>query len=95
MIVLSGYVVVCIFGDVSLVLIGFWNLVMLFCVSNFYYYEFKYIVFVGFIEYFKWEWEMFYNFFKVFILFGILLSWVDLRVVNINFCDMCVILLVN
>lgn len=68
MTVLSGHVVVCIFGDVSSALIGLRNLVMPLRASNFHYHELKHIVFVGSIEYLKREWETLHNFPKVSIL---------------------------
>ncbi|XP_014424636.2 calcium-activated potassium channel subunit alpha-1 isoform X13 [Pelodiscus sinensis] len=95
MTVLSGHVVVCIFGDATSALIGVRNLVMPLRASNFHYHELKHIVFVGSLEYLKREWEMLHNFPKVSILPGTPLSRADLRAVNINLCDMCVILSAN
>ncbi|XP_008312725.1 calcium-activated potassium channel subunit alpha-1 isoform X7 [Cynoglossus semilaevis] len=95
MTVLSGHVVVCIFGDVKSALIGLRNFVMPLRASNFHYHELKHIVFVGSLEYFKREWETLHNFPKVSILPGTPLSRADLRAVNINLCDMCVILSAN
>nr|AAC41284.1 calcium-activated potassium channel [Trachemys scripta] len=95
MTVLSGHVVVCIFGDAKSALIGVRNLVMPLRASNFHYHELKHIVFVGSLEYLKREWETLHNFPKVSILPGTPLSRADLRAVNINFCDMCVILSAN
>ncbi|KAK7122225.1 hypothetical protein R3I94_019372 [Phoxinus phoxinus] len=95
MTVLSGHVVVCIFGCVKSALIGLRNLVMPLRASNFHYHELKPIVFVGSLEYLKREWETLHNFPKVSILPGTPLSRADLRAVNINLCDMCVILSAN
>ncbi|XP_035258732.1 calcium-activated potassium channel subunit alpha-1 isoform X17 [Anguilla anguilla] len=95
MTVLSGHVVVCIFGDVKAALVGLRNLVMPLRASNFHYHELKPIVFVGSLEYLKREWETLHNFPKVSILPGTPLSRADLRAVNINLCDMCVILSAN
>ncbi|XP_048863164.1 calcium-activated potassium channel subunit alpha-1 [Brienomyrus brachyistius] len=95
MTVLSGHVVVCIFGDVTSALVGLRNLVMPLRASNFHYHELKPIVFVGSLEYLKREWETLHNFPKVSILPGTPLSRADLRAVNINLCDMCVILSAN
>ncbi|XP_063290292.1 calcium-activated potassium channel subunit alpha-1 isoform X3 [Pelobates fuscus] len=95
MTVLSGHVVVCIFGDVTSALIGLRNLVMPLRASNFHYHELKPIVFVGSLEYLRREWETLHNFPKVSILPGTPLSRADLRAVNINLCDMCVILSAN
>ncbi|KAM4636737.1 calcium-activated potassium channel subunit alpha-1 isoform 2-T2 [Discoglossus pictus] len=95
MMVLSGHVVVCIFGDVTSALIGLRNFVMPLRASNFHYHELKPIVFVGSLEYLKREWETLHNFPKVSILPGTPLSRADLRAVNINLCDMCVILSAN
>ncbi|XP_005152752.1 calcium-activated potassium channel subunit alpha-1 isoform X25 [Melopsittacus undulatus] len=95
MTVLSGHVVVCIFGDVKSALIGLRNLVMPLRASNFHYHELKHIVFVGSLEYLRREWETLHNFPKVSILPGTPLSRADLRAVNINLCDMCVILSAN
>ncbi|XP_012822393.1 calcium-activated potassium channel subunit alpha-1 isoform X15 [Xenopus tropicalis] len=95
MTVLSGHVVVCIFGDMTSALIGVRNLVMPLRASNFHYHELKHIVFVGSLDYLKREWETLHNFPKVSILPGTPLSRADLRAVNINLCDMCVILSAN
>ncbi|XP_067375325.1 calcium-activated potassium channel subunit alpha-1a isoform X10 [Channa argus] len=95
MTVLSGHVVVCIFGDVSSALVGLRNLVMPLRASNFHYHELKPIVFVGSLDYLRREWETLHNFPKVSILPGTPLSRADLRAVNINLCDMCVILSAN
>ncbi|XP_062858769.1 calcium-activated potassium channel subunit alpha-1-like isoform X1 [Trichomycterus rosablanca] len=95
MTVLSGHVVVCIFGDVKSAVVGLRNLVMPLRASNFHYHELKHIVFVGSLEYLKREWETLHNFPKVSILPGSPLSRADLRAVNINLCDMCVILSAN
>ncbi|XP_072727411.1 calcium-activated potassium channel subunit alpha-1 isoform X6 [Mycteria americana] len=95
MTVLSGHVVVCVFGDVKSALIGLRNLVMPLRASNFHYHELKHIVFVGSLEYLRREWETLHNFPKVSILPGTPLSRADLRAVNINLCDMCVILSAN
>uniref|UniRef100_A0A8C7FQX7 BK channel n=1 Tax=Oncorhynchus kisutch TaxID=8019 RepID=A0A8C7FQX7_ONCKI len=78
MTVLSGHVVVCIFGDAKSALVGLRNLVMPLRASNFHYHELKPIVFT------------LHNFPK-----GTPLSRADLRAVNINLCDMCVILSAN
>ncbi|XP_060131008.1 calcium-activated potassium channel subunit alpha-1 isoform X1 [Zootoca vivipara] len=95
MTVLSGHVVVCIFGDMTSALIGLRNFVMPLRASNFHYHELKHIVFVGSLEYLKREWETMHNFPKLSILPGTPLSRADLRAVNINLCDMCVILSAN
>ncbi|KAL2078597.1 hypothetical protein ACEWY4_026282 [Coilia grayii] len=95
MTVLSGHVVVCIFGDMKSALVGLRNLVMPLRASNFHYHELKPIVFVGSLEYLKREWETLHNFPKISILPGTPLSRADLRAVNINLCDMCVILSAN
>ncbi|TTZ04184.1 Calcium-activated potassium channel subunit alpha-1 [Bagarius yarrelli] len=68
MTVLSGHVVVCIFGDVKSAVVGLRNLVMPLRASNFHYHELKHIVFVGSLEYLKREWETLHNFPKVSIL---------------------------
>lgn len=68
MTVLSGHVVVCIFGDVTSALVGLRNLVMPLRASNFHYHELKPIVFVGSLEYLRREWETLHNFPKVSIL---------------------------
>uniref|UniRef100_H3CT89 Calcium-activated potassium channel subunit alpha-1 n=1 Tax=Tetraodon nigroviridis TaxID=99883 RepID=H3CT89_TETNG len=95
MTVLSGHVVVCIFGDVTSALVGLRNLVMPLRASNFHFHELKHIVFVGSLDYLRREWETLHNFPKVSILPGTPLSRADLRAVNINLCDMCVILSAN
>src|SRR6218665_258289 len=60
--------------------------------SNFHYHELKHVVVVGNLDYIRREWKMLQNLPKISILNGSPLSRADLRSVNINLCDMCVIL---
>ncbi|MCP9265553.1 Calcium-activated potassium channel subunit alpha-1 [Dirofilaria immitis] len=91
MTVLNGHVVVCLFADRNSPLIGLRNFVMPLRASNFHYHELKHVVIVGDVEYLKREWKTLYNLPKISILNGSPLSRADLRAVNINLCDMCVI----
>lgn len=50
------------------------------------------MVIVGNVEYLRREWKMLQNLPKISVLNGSPLSRADLRAVNINLCDMCVIL---
>ncbi|XP_077999015.1 calcium-activated potassium channel subunit alpha-1-like [Glandiceps talaboti] len=93
--IMNGHVVVCIFGDKDSPLIGLRNLVMPLRASNFHYNELKNIVLLGSLDYIKKEWETLKNFPRVHILDGSPLSRADLRSVNVNLCDMCVILSAN
>lgn len=63
--------------------------------SNFHYHELKEIVFLGQKEFILREWEAICNFPKIKILSGSPLSRADLRAVNINMCEMCVIIAAN
>ena len=92
MTVLSGHVVVCLFADPDSPLIGLRNLVMPLRASNFHYHELKHVVIVSKVEYLRREWKMLQNLPKLSILNGSPLSRADLRAVNVNLCDMCVIL---
>ncbi|KRZ54372.1 Calcium-activated potassium channel slo-1 [Trichinella nativa] len=92
MTVLHGHVVVCLFADKDSPLIGLRNFVMPLRASNFHYHELKQVVIVGDVEYLRREWKTLYNLPKISILNGSPLSRADLRAVNINTCDMCVIL---
>nr|XP_027200074.1 calcium-activated potassium channel slo-1-like [Dermatophagoides pteronyssinus] len=92
MTVLNGHVVVCLFADPDSPLIGLRNLVMPLRASNFQYHELKHVVIVGNVEYLRREWKMLQNLPKISVLNGSPLSRADLRAVNINLCDMCVIL---
>uniref|UniRef100_A0A1I7ZQ92 BK channel n=2 Tax=Steinernema glaseri TaxID=37863 RepID=A0A1I7ZQ92_9BILA len=92
MTVLNGHVVVCLFADKESPLIGLRNFVMPLRASNFHYHELKHVVIVGDVEYIKREWKTLYNLPKISILNGSPLSRADLRAVNINLCDMCVII---
>lgn len=107
MTVLTGHVVVCLFADRNSPLIGLRNFVMPLRASNFHYHELKHVVIVGDVEYLKREWKTLHNLPKVSILNGNPLSragknpvfifkrqykCLDLRAVNINLCDMCVII---
>uniref|UniRef100_A0A061QLG9 BK channel n=1 Tax=Cupiennius salei TaxID=6928 RepID=A0A061QLG9_CUPSA len=92
MTVLNGHVVVCLFADPDSPLIGLRNLVMPLRASNFHYHELKHVVIVGNVDYLRREWKMLRNLPKISVLNGSPLSRADLRAVNINLCDMCVIL---
>ncbi|XP_065208102.1 calcium-activated potassium channel slowpoke [Planococcus citri] len=92
MTVLNGHVVVCLFADPDSPLIGLRNLVMPLRASNFHYHELKHVVIVGAVEYIRREWKMLQNLPKISVLNGSPLSRADLRAVNVNLCDMCVIL---
>ncbi|CAD5218532.1 unnamed protein product [Bursaphelenchus okinawaensis] len=91
MTVLNGHVVVCLFADKDSPLIGLRNFIMPLRASNFHYHELKHVVIVGDAEYLKHEWKTLHNLPKISILNGNPLSRADLRAVNINLCDMCVI----
>lgn len=60
--------------------------------SNFHYHELKHVVIVSKVDYLRREWKMLQNLPKISVLNGSPLSRADLRAVNINLCDMCVIL---
>ncbi|KAH7730180.1 calcium-activated potassium channel transcript variant 4 [Aphelenchoides avenae] len=92
MTVLNGHVVVCLFADKDSPLIGLRNFIMPLRASNFHYHELKHVVIVGDAEYLKREWKTLHNLPKISILNGNPLSRADLRAVNINLCDMCVII---
>ncbi|KAL3876739.1 hypothetical protein ACJMK2_034537 [Sinanodonta woodiana] len=92
MTVLCNHVVVCLFADANSPLIGIRNLVMPLRASNFHFGELKHVVIVGNLDYLKREWKTLQNFPKVLILPGSPLNRANLRAVNINLCDMCVIL---
>lgn len=92
MTVFNGHVVVCLFADPDSPLVGLRNLVMPLRASNLHYHELKPVVIVGNYDYVKREWKMLQNLPKIFVLNGSPLSRADLRAVNINLCDMCVIL---
>ncbi|XP_052820332.1 calcium-activated potassium channel slowpoke-like isoform X3 [Mya arenaria] len=92
MTVLCNHVVVCLFADATSPLIGLRNLVMPLRASNFHFNELKHVVIVGNLDYLHREWKTIQNFPKVMILPGSPLNRANLRAVNINLCDMCVIL---
>ncbi|XP_071748437.1 calcium-activated potassium channel slowpoke isoform X29 [Lepeophtheirus salmonis] len=92
MTVLNGHVVVCLFADPDSPLIGLRNLVMPLRASNFHYHELKHVVIVGSVDYIRREWKTLQNLPKISVLNGSPLSRADLRAVNVNLCDMCVIL---
>jgi len=92
MTVFNGHVVVCLFADPDSPLVGLRNLVMPLRASNLHYHELKPVVIVGNYDYVKREWKMLQNLPKISVLNGSPLSRADLRAVNINLCDMCVIL---
>merc|ERR1719259_133055 len=92
MTVLNGHVVVCLFADPDSPLIGLRNLVMPLRASNLHYHELKHVVIVGSVDYIRREWKTLQNLPKISVLNGSPLSRADLRAVNVNLCDMCVIL---
>ena len=92
MTVLNGHVVVCLFADPDSPLIGLRNLVMPLRASNFHYHELKHVVIVGAVEYIKREWKTLQNLPKISVVNGSPLSRADLRAVNVNLSDMCIIL---
>merc|ERR1719481_1430613 len=92
MTVLNGHVVLCLFADSDSPLIGLRNLVMPLRASNFHYHELKHVVIVGAVEYIKREWKTLQNLPKISVVNGSPLSRADPRAVNVNLCDMCIIL---
>ncbi|XP_070187929.1 calcium-activated potassium channel slowpoke-like isoform X2 [Littorina saxatilis] len=88
---MNNHVVVCLFADAASPLIGLRNLVMPLRASNFHYHELRHCVIVGNLEYLHKEWKTLQNFPKLSILPGSPLIRANLRAVNINLCDMCVI----
>lgn len=92
MTVFNGHVVVCLFADQDSPLVSLRNLVMPLRASNLHYHELKPVVIVGSIDYVGREWKSLQNLPKISVLNGSPLSRADLRAVNINLCDMCVIL---
>ena len=56
------------------------------------YHELKYVVIVGNADYIYREWDTLATLPKISVLHGSPMSRADLRAVNINLCDMCVIL---
>merc|ERR1719209_1761917 len=92
MTVLNGHVVVCLFADVDSPLIGLRNLVMPLRASNFHFHELKHVVIVGSVDYIRREWKTLQNLPKISVVNGSPLSRADLRSVNVNLSDMCIIL---
>jgi len=90
--VFSNHVIVCLFADAHSPLVGLRNLVMPLRASNFHYNELKHVVIVCDKEYLKKEWKNLHNFPKLTVLDGSPLNRANLRAVNVNLCDMCVIL---
>ncbi|XP_071105807.1 calcium-activated potassium channel slowpoke-like isoform X6 [Haliotis cracherodii] len=88
---MHSHVIVCLFADPHSPLIGLRNLVMPLRASNFHYHELKHVVIVGDLKYLEREWKTLQNFPKLSILHGSPLNRANLRAVNINLCDMCVI----
>ncbi|CAF1355878.1 unnamed protein product, partial [Didymodactylos carnosus] len=89
---LSNHVICCIFARENSPVIGLRNFVMPLRASNFEEYELKPIVFVGNSVFLKKEWKHICNFPKLYIIEGSPNDRAALRAVNIELCDMCVIL---
>ena len=92
---LVGHILVCIHADECSALLGLRNFVMPLRASNFHYHELKEIVFLGNPHFIRREWETICNFPKISIVPGSPLSRADLRAVNINLSEMCVIISAN
>merc|ERR1711981_1147930 len=60
--------------------------------GNFHYHELKHVVIVGAVDYIRREWKTLQSLPKISVLNGSPLSRADLRAVNVNLCDMCIIL---
>ena len=73
-------------------LIGLRNLVMPLRASNFHFHELKHVVIVGEVDYIRREWKTLENLPKISVLAGCPRNREDLRAVNVNLCDMCIIL---
>lgn len=93
--VFTDHIVVCIFADSNSPLIGLRNFVMPLRSSNYHYSELRQIIFVGPQDYLRREWKSIMNFPKLFVLNGSPLNRTKLRMVNINLCEMTVILSTN
>ncbi|CAF0722248.1 unnamed protein product [Didymodactylos carnosus] len=89
---LSNHVICCIFAEENSPVIGLRNFVMPLRASNFEEHELKPIVFVGSSVFLKKEWRHICNFPKLYIVEGSPNDRATLRAVNIQLCDMCVIL---
>ena len=59
--------------------------------SNFHFHEIKHVVIVGEVDYIRREWKTLQNLPKISILAGCPRNREDLRAVNVNLCDMCII----
>merc|ERR1712223_1672794 len=73
-------------------LLGLRNLVMPLRASNFHFHELKHVVIVGEVDYIRREWKTLQNLPKISILAGCPRNREGLRAVNVNLCDMCIIL---
>lgn len=87
-----NHVIVCVFAEPDSPLIGLRNFVQPLRASNYHYDELKQIIFIGDQTFMAKEWKSICNFPKVFVLPGSPNSRSLLRSINIQFCDMCVII---
>ncbi|PAA50727.1 hypothetical protein BOX15_Mlig033072g1 [Macrostomum lignano] len=90
--VYSNHIVVCLFADAGSPLIGLRNFVMPLRASNFHYHDLKHVIFVGNADYMRREWKTLMNFPKLSIFPGSPLNRSNLRAVNINLAEICVVL---
>lgn len=88
----ASHVIVCIFADPNSPVLGLRNFVLPLRASNYHYDELKPIVFIGNFVFLEKEWKSISNFPKIYILPGSPNDRSVLRAVNIQFCDMCVIM---
>ena len=87
-----NHVIVCIFADANSPLLGLRNFVLPLRASNYHYDELKPIIFVGDQAFLEKEWKQICNFPMIYVLPGSPNNRSILRSVNIQFCDMCVII---
>jgi potassium large conductance calcium-activated channel subfamily M alpha member 1 len=88
----ANHVIVCVYSNENSPLIGLRNFVLPLRASNFHKDELKKIIFVGNDEFLKKEWETINNFPNVYIMPGTPNSRSCLRALNIQLCNMCVII---
>lgn len=87
-----NHVIVCVFADINSPLLGLRNFVLPLRASNYHFDELKTIILVGDPAFLEKEWKNICNFPNIYVLPGSPNDRSLLRAVNIQFCDMCVII---
>ncbi|EDV25463.1 uncharacterized protein TRIADDRAFT_23687, partial [Trichoplax adhaerens] len=92
---MHSHVVICAYGDDNTAPVGLAAIIGPLRTSNIPIDELKTIIILGDIQYIRKDWENICNFHNVYVMHGSPLRRGDIRSVNINLCDMCIVLAIK